>query len=156
MIPGIPDEVAGKVRFKISKALGRADEAPPGLLSLKADGPSLPEDWWQANTQPHPLDPKKRLVVRNGTPVAAIAIERGMGGKFFVNSIQSLAEGGGREGLAHITSMADRSGATLMLSPVPFGAKAKLSAKDLKAWYARHGFSNTGQGDWMSRAPGGR
>ncbi len=105
-------------------------------------------------TQPHPLDRSQRI--HGGGADFAMSEVRPVGDRIHISWLQAAESGKGlgSQALKHLTSLADKHGVDMDLSPVrPAGMRGPgLSNKGLRSWYGRHGFkSERGATDSMVR-----
>lgn len=110
-------------------------------LDAPRSGSTAMLDDYEAATQPHPFNNRGRLT---SDMVLTELYTRGPNVR--ISAIASLGErgkGAGSRALQQITALADRHGVTLELGAKPFrvgGSGKRLTAAQLKRWYARHGF----------------
>ena len=108
--------------------------------------PPLTPEWHTEDTQEHPMNPRKRVVTRDGAMGTYEVTPDLMREKHVrVHEIQAVTRGGGRAAMEHLTEQADRHGVTLSLSAEPLkptGEGKQLSSRALKRWYKTHGFTS--------------
>jgi hypothetical protein len=79
----------------------------------------------------------------------------------YLHKVESDQKGGGNLALRKVIELSEKSNLPIFLTPLPFGAKGKLTEEDLTNWYARNGFKEVPQpwyytgGKRMVRLPSG-
>jgi len=130
------------------EVLALAEKAKGPLAQVEASPVDAALVALQELGQPNPLN-ERELVVDGGGITA-----RKQGQKLFVSGLRAIERGGGRRAMEALIRVADASGATIELWPIPSDAPAgkTMTQEALRDWYAGLGFAPSGP-NYMARQP---